>query len=363
MAKAKKKSIIKKQAQKIRPAAKKRPVLKRAAAISSKKNKANRVKQPRKKEYKKIFIEKFPEMFSAQSQTNGGPAQAHTPPQHAEYHGRSPQWMQPRELPANYGDNQIYLMVRDPYWLYSYWEIQKDHQERAFQSLGGDWNYVTSILRVYDVTDSESHPHFFDITLRDMVDHWFINVNSNRTYFVDIGLLHRSGRFVVLARSNRVTTPRSGMSDVLDEEWMSIDFDRLYALSGGLQMGKSSMELTRLMQERLMKAVSSGSGAFSPVRLAEKRGFRFWLDCELIVFGGTEPDAKVTFQGKEVKLRPDGTFSFRFALPDGKKVLDAVAESADGIEVRKIIPTVERNTERPEPVIRKKMSLRAMKEI
>src|SRR3989338_7824259 len=33
-----------------------------------------------------------------------------------------------RDLPENYWDNQIYLMVRDPYWMYTYWEIQDDHQ-------------------------------------------------------------------------------------------------------------------------------------------------------------------------------------------------------------------------------------------
>jgi hypothetical protein len=27
------------------------------------------------------------------------------------------------ELPSGYGDNKILLLVRDPYWVYSYWEI------------------------------------------------------------------------------------------------------------------------------------------------------------------------------------------------------------------------------------------------
>ena len=27
------------------------------------------------------------------------------------------------ELPSAYGDNKIVLMVRDPWWLYAYWEI------------------------------------------------------------------------------------------------------------------------------------------------------------------------------------------------------------------------------------------------
>ena len=45
-----------------------------------------------------------------------------------------------------------------------------------------------------------------------------------------------SGRFYVLARSNVVTTPRAGVSDVIDENWADIDAkkaDRIYAMSGG----------------------------------------------------------------------------------------------------------------------------------
>src|SRR3989338_2003336 len=67
------------------------------------------------------------------------------------------------ELPHQYGDNLIHIMVRDPYWLYSYWEIQQEHQMQALQQLGGDWNCVRSILRVHDVSDGSS-PKFFDIT-------------------------------------------------------------------------------------------------------------------------------------------------------------------------------------------------------
>lgn len=264
------------------------------------------------------------------------------------------QW---QDVPWTYGDNMIYLLIRDPYWVYSYWEITKEHEEKHLQLLGGDRSAVKTVLRVYDVTNGDNNPPFFDIALQDMADHWFINVGANRSYFVEIGLLHRDGRFIMLARSNRITTPRDSMSDVLDEHWMGIDFDKLYALSGGFELGKSSMELKKLMQERLQKAITSGSGAISsfssPVKLPRNRGFWFVLDCELIVYGATEPDAKVTLQGKEMKLRPDGTFSARFALPDGRIVLDAVATSADGVEERKIIPVVERKTSYPDPVMLK----------
>jgi hypothetical protein len=64
------------------------------------------------------------------------------------------------------------------------------------------------------------------------------------------------------------------------------------------------------------------------------KGFWFMVNAELIIYGATEPDAKVTIGGNIVKLRPDGSFSYRFALPDGNYDLPAVAVSADGTDAR-----------------------------
>ncbi|OQA56071.1 MAG: hypothetical protein BWY42_01188 [Candidatus Omnitrophica bacterium ADurb.Bin277] len=266
--------------------------------------------------------------------------------------------VQERELPDNYGDNQIYLLVRDPHWIYSYWEIQKAHQEATLKKIGGSWDGVVSILRVFDTTDGGGNPPYFDIVLRNNVKAWYINVQPNHSYVVEIGLLHKDGRYVCLARSNEVRTPRSGMSEIIDEQWMGIDWDKMYALSGGFQVGKSSAELRKLMEERLKGAITSGSGAgaissmASPVRI-KKRGFFFWLECELIIYGGTEPDATVTMQGRPVKLRPDGTFTLRYALPDGKFTFDCHAHSSDGVEEREITPIIGRSTERPAPILKK----------
>ena len=84
---------------------------------------------------------------------------------------------------------------------------------------------------------------------------------------------------------------------------------------------------------------SSALGAFSSVSsafggLPQQRGFWFNVNAELIIYGATEPDATVTIGDRQIKLRPDGTFSFRFALPDGEYSLPAAAHSADGVETR-----------------------------
>ena len=114
-----------------------------------------------------------------------------------------------------------------------------------------------------------------------------------------------------------------------------------------------SLEITELIRRRLAQEVTSpvtGFGARSPgvapaaaripgvssrISGAEiARDFWFNVNAELVVYGATEAGAKVTLGGHEIKLRADGTFSFRFALPDGKYDLPVTAVSADGTDGR-----------------------------
>ena len=50
-----------------------------------------------------------------------------------------------------------------------------------------------------------------------------------------------------------------------------------------------------------------------------------------------------------VSLRPDGTFTVRFRLPDSRQVIPCVATSPDGGEERLIVLAIERNTRRMDP--------------
>lgn len=71
-----------------------------------------------------------------------------------------------------------------------------------------------------------------------------------------------------------------------------------------------------------------------PSALAVPPDFWFKVNAELIIYGSTERDARVTIAGRPVALRPDGSFSFRFALPDGDFTLPAVAVNAAGTDGR-----------------------------
>ncbi|MDD5496245.1 MAG: DUF4912 domain-containing protein [Candidatus Omnitrophica bacterium] len=258
-------------------------------------------------------------------------------------------------FPKGYGDNKIVILVRDPWWIFAYWEIRADKEEETVRRIrsGGD-EVLKSILRVYDVTDinfdGKNANSFFDVELSGLAANWYINVGSpDRSWIVEIGIVTKKGSFYALARSNSVKTPRYGMSDSLDAEWMmpEDEYWKMFGLSGGFGIGKGSLEVREMFKKRLEEQISSAqiSSAGSFYRKEQARKFWLVVNAELIVYGATEPDAKVTVQGKDITLRPDGTFSLRFALPDGRQVIPVEAISSDGLDSRKITPVVTRKTE------------------
>ena len=258
-------------------------------------------------------------------------------------------------FPPGYGDNRIVLLARDPWWIFSYCEIRRDKEEEIVRKIDASGDTPQkSILRVYDVTDvnfNGSNAHsFFDIDLKGLANNWYINVaNAERAWVVEIGILSKKGAFFPLARSNMVKTPRFGMSDKLDAEWMmpEEEYWKMFGLSGGFGVGKGSLEAREMFKKRLEEQVSSGaiSSAASFYRKPAERKFWLVVNTELILYGATEPDAKVTVQGKDIKLSNDGTFTLRFALPDGKEVISVEAVSKDGKDKRRITPVVTRKTE------------------
>lgn len=133
------------------------------------------------------------------------------------------------------------------------------------------------------------------------------------------------------------------------------DFERIFELSGGrvargatggseqapalrraaFEMPRLQMGSEALASGALMRRDAPGAGA--------ARGFHLVVNTELIVYGATEPDARVTIQGHAVRLEPDGTFRLRIALPDGVQEIPVRAVHADGEQEREITPVVSRH--------------------
>ena len=168
-------------------------------------------------------------------------------------------------LPNTYEDNRIVLFVRDPFWIFTFWDLHPEMPKQRSAEQGLDLASTKTVLRVYDVSNiifngSNAH-HFYDLEVGSINGSWYLNVTGdNASYLIEIGLKDWSGRFVPMARSNAVTTPRASASSRMDEEWMIADeeFWKIYALSGGFSPIGSSEELSEAMRKRLMESVSSG---------------------------------------------------------------------------------------------------------
>jgi hypothetical protein len=265
-----------------------------------------------------------------------------------------------KNSPAGQAADRVVAMVRDPYWLQCYWELSRKAVQQAEAALGQDWHGARPILRLLDVssrdTTSSSESIVRDIEIHGGCNNWYIDVaNPPRSYRIDIGYRSQRGRFYAMARSNVVTTPSAGASDVIDENWADLDLyqaERIYAMSGGFRPNGGSLELKQLFEERLHRSLGEPAviriGPESP-HSGRLNNFWFDLDAELIVYGATEPNARVTLQGEPVKPRADGTFAMRFRLPDSRQIIPATATSSDGSVERTIVLAIERNTRKLEP--------------
>ncbi len=275
------------------------------------------------------------------------------------------------QLPEIYGKDRLTVLVRDPEWIFAFWELSENKIKEAEKILGSkEFLHSKKIIRVYDMTDKheadESDAH--DIELSKIASSWYIHVKHDSVYMIELGFLSPKGDFVVLLKSNHIETPNASMSSATDEKWMVKDstFNKLYELSGGKKIGLSSADIMQIMArgmktDELTKTshlLTPGAGVSSETlssqamlekkaeEEAAKKERKFWmvLNTELIVYGATEPDASVTIMGQPIKLREDGTFSIRMALPDTNIDIPVKGTSYDKIDEITITPIVKKHT-------------------
>jgi hypothetical protein len=109
----------------------------------------------------------------------------------------------------------------------------------------------------------------------------------------------------------------------------------------GLEFGPSSW--SQLVSE---SSLFSGFGASWSAQPFGGREFFMHVNAEVIFYGGTDPQAKVTIAGRSVQLQPDGTFRYHFVFPDNDFEIPIVAVSPDGVETRSAVLFLKRETDR-----------------
>ena len=122
-------------------------------------------------------------------------------------------------FPESYGQNRIRLLVRDPEWIFAYWDVKPQALEEFAKSLGERALALSRLtLRVVDPVSGGSS----DILLPAGARWWYVKTDAaRRTYRAELGVTLPSGHFRKLAESNTVVTPRVGPSPESAQRRMS----------------------------------------------------------------------------------------------------------------------------------------------
>jgi hypothetical protein len=296
-------------------------------------------------------------------------------------------------LPATYGTGRLFLTARDPHWLYAHWDINTTVQFRH-NARSVDRHLI---LRMQERAPSgkpafEIHVHPESRHWFAHVEH------AGAEYVADLGYYQAGRKWRSLATSAPRRTPPDTVSTDSTVEFATIPLDLPFeTMLALLKEGEAQrLPLARAVEQRRARRLrefagpewtaswtpaqeralaeivaarqtqgaARGSEEFagppaggelaaglealdlfsfiggetvsSPLGGGESVRSDFWLNvnAELIIYGATQPDASVTVAGRRIPLRPDGTFGFRFALPDGQYELPIVAVSADHTDGR-----------------------------
>lgn len=300
-------------------------------------------------------------------------------------------------LPEAYGTGRLHVTARDPHWLYAHWDIAPREQFRH-NARSVDRHLILRIhqgeVRERPVAEIHVHPesrHWFahveraatayvtelgyyqpgrrwkslatSAPTKTPADHIstdatveFATIPLELSFETMLGLL-QEGAVEKLPLARAIDQLRVSRRSVLNpptvtsawtpeqEQALAEFLTRYQAMPGGPSShavrepggGQGEGELASLPTAAAEpSSFFWGAEVSSPFGGGPSGGRDFWLhvNAELIIYGATQPDARVTIAGKKIALRPDGSFGFRFAMPDGQYALPIVAVSADDTDGR-----------------------------
>jgi hypothetical protein len=269
--------------------------------------------------------------------------------------------------PRPEAETSVVFLPRDPQWAYVFWEIA-EADRMAAQAAGA----TQLCLRVADVTGlpgGSAHPHTLQEVMVDShATEWYLPVPlSDRDYRVELGYRKgNGGGWMSLAFSSVARVPALHPSEQILDQFVPFSLDaapapmpapvepadsglheRLYqsATSQWRRISRGSEAFHELDAAGLdnsgLNASGAGlwaSGRDSGIGGVAPRQRSFWLvaDAELIVYGATDPSARLSIGGEEVPLSADGTFRVQVPFRDGKQLYPIEAIAADGEQKRNI---------------------------
>lgn len=267
-------------------------------------------------------------------------------------------------------------MPRDPEWAYVFWQISESDRDKA-QSLGAN----KLCLRLYDASgineENLNQGTLREIAVDSYSTEWYLPIPlADRDYKVELGYKY-GFKWMSLAFSSISHVPGTQPSEQILDKFVPFNLDNPTSSEPPSIMQNSQVQETNGLHERLYHAATSfptrrkvgseefmentnsknlnsnltdsGAGQWSSGLNESGSGIvnkSFWLvaDSELIVYGATDPSAKLTIGEEEVPLAADGTFRLQVPFRDGSQKYEIKAIDASGEQEKSITMKFDRLT-------------------
>jgi uncharacterized protein len=141
-----------------------------------------------------------------------------------------------QSFPHHYDEPYLYALVKNPHWIFLFWETTDERMQLAYATLGctGVEGVTRRVLRLMDITDINFNGanawRTYDTAIDAVADNWYLKVpEPGRDYLVELGLLHLDGRFAPVLTSNMVSTPAGCASTEFGDEWTDTRSFKLFS--------------------------------------------------------------------------------------------------------------------------------------
>ncbi|WP_320675664.1 DUF4912 domain-containing protein [Prochlorococcus sp. MIT 1300] len=274
------------------------------------------------------------------------------------------------------GGSKVVFLPRDPEWSYVFWEISESDRKRALAR--GASRLCLRLSDVTGITDGTAHPHALqEVQVDSHNTEWYLPIPmSDREYRVELGY-RLANTWISLAFSSVAKVPSLHPSSQILDQFVPFSLEST-ASPVSAPITPSTPESKDIgLHERLYQSATShyrktrvGSEEFQEHEFAEgglnqsgaglwasgrnesgiggvvPRNRSLWLvaDSELIVYGATDPAARLTIGGEEVPLSSDGTFRLQVPFRDGQQEYPIEATVTDGSQKRNITMKFQRDT-------------------
>ncbi len=158
-------------------------------------------------------------------------------------------------LPERYNETEIVLLLRDPVWAYTYWDIKdSDISSLKFGDLGGEL-----LLRLYEmrspVFEKNSIIDFSDIPVTIDDNSWYINLPNTGIYYCVELIMQGSESSKVLCRSNSVQSPQWEIGSFENFQELKGSGNDLMLISSLLDLSES--DTTGKIPQRIISMIDS----------------------------------------------------------------------------------------------------------